>query len=295
MAHPAPEEQFHKQRVRTAFVSVTVSMALVLFVVGVMASLLLQARQLGRELQENFTFTAFLAPNTSASTVRTLQQMWSKQPEVRSVVFVSKDQAAVDFQKDLGEEFVDFLGMNPLSDALDLKLHAEYLSPDQLDALEKRLRKEPAVEDLVYDRDLLGAVHQNMDRIALFLTGIAAALLLISVTLIHNSIRLSIYAKRFVIRTMQLVGATKSFIHRPFLLQGIQLGAFGGGTAALLLAGLYQGLAAWAPEMAPFLNWTTWALVSAGLLVLGLLITLASTFFAVNKYLRLHTDKLYAQ
>jgi cell division transport system permease protein len=94
---------------------------------------------------------------------------------------------------------------------------------------------------------------------------------------------------------MQLVGATKSFIHRPFLLQGIQLGAFGGGTAALLLAGLYQGLAAWAPEMAPFLNWTTWALVSAGLLVLGLLIALASTFFAVNKYLRLHTDKLYAQ
>ena len=295
MAHPAPEEQFHRQRVRTAFVSVTVSMALVLFVVGVMASLLLQARELGRELQENFTFTAFLVPETDAATVRKLQQKWSNQPEVRSVVFVSRDQAAAEFQKDLGEEFVDFLGMNPLSDALDLKLHAEYLSPDQLDALEKRLRKEAAVEDLVYDRDLMGAVHQNVEKITLFLLGIAAALLLISVTLIHNSIRLSIYAKRFVIRTMQLVGATKTFIHRPVLLQGLQLGALGGALASLLLAGLYQGLSAWSPETTPFLTWATWAAVSAGLLLLGLIIALSSTFLAVHKYLRLHTDKLYAQ
>ena len=295
MAHPAPEEQFHRQRVRTAFVSVTVSMALVLFVVGVMASLLLQAPELGRELQENFTFTAFLVPNTDAQTVRALQQKWSNQPEVRSVVFVSRDQAAEEFQKDLGEEFVDFLGMNPLSDALDLKLHAEYLSPDQLDALEKRLRKEAAVEDLVYDRDLMGAVHQNVEKITLFLLGIAAALLLISVTLIHHSIRLSIYAKRFVIRTMQLVGATKTFIHRPFLLQGLQLGALGGALASLLLAGLYQGLSAWAPETTPFLTWVTWAAVSCGLLLLGLIIALSSTFLAVHKYLRLHTDKLYAQ
>ena len=295
MAHPAPEEQFHRQRVRTAFVSVTVSMALVLFVVGVMASLLLQARELGRELQENFTFTAFLVPDTDAATVRKLQQKWSSQPEVRSVVFVSRDQAAAEFQKDLGEEFVDFLGLNPLSDALDLKLHAEYLSPDQLDALEKRLRKEAAVEDLVYDRDLMGAVHQNVEKITLFLLGIAAALLLISVTLIHNSIRLSIYAKRFVIRTMQLVGATPGFIKRPFLWQGLQLGALGGAVASLLLAGLYQGLSAWAPETTPFLTWATWAMVSAGLLLLGLIIALSSTFLAVHKYLRLHTDKLYAQ
>lgn len=295
MAHPAPEEQFHKQRVRTAFVSVTISMALVLFVVGLVASLLLQARELGRELQENFTFTAFLQPETTAAEVRSLQQKWSRQPEVRSVVYVSKDQAAEDFQKDLGEDFVDFLGINPLSAALDLKLHAEYLSPDQLSALEKRLRREPAVEDLVYDRDLLGAVHQNVERISWFLLGLAAALLLISVTLIHNSIRLSIYAKRFVIRTMQLVGATKSFIHRPFLIQGLQLGLLGGAAASLLLAGLYQGLTVWAPEVAPFLTWSAWAGVSVGLILLGILIALSSTFLAVHKYLRLHTDKLYAQ
>ncbi len=287
------EEQFHKSRVRTAFVSVTISIALVLFVMGLVGSLLLQAQALSNEIRENFTVTVFLKTETDPSVVQKTQTLWAQWPEVRSVVFVSKENAAENFQKELGEDFIDFLGFNPLADAIDIRLNADFVSPDQLDALTSRLRKAEVVEDVVFDRDLLSAVHDNVRRISFVLMGTAGILLLIALALINSSIRLSIYSKRFIIRTMQLVGATKPFIHRPFLQQGLRLGALGGALAATLLAITYQGLSLWAPELAPFLGWGTWALLSASMLITGIAIASLSTFGAVRRYLRLNTDDLY--
>ena len=287
------EEQFHKSRVRTAFVSVTISIALVLFVMGLVGSLLLQAQALSNEIRENFTVTVFLKTETDPSVVQKTQTLWAQWPEVRSVVFVSKENAAENFQKELGEDFIDFLGFNPLADAIDIRLNADFVSPDQLDALTSRLRKAEVVEDVVFDRDLLSAVHDNVRRISFVLMGTAGILLLIALALINSSIRLSIYSKRFIIRTMQLVGATKPFIHRPFLQQGLRLGALGGALAATLLAITYQGLSLWAPELAPFLGWGTWALLSASMMITGIAIASLSTFGAVRRYLRLNTDDLY--
>jgi len=270
-----------------------VSIGLVLFVLGVMMTLLYQAKTVTQELKENFTFTLFLKPEATSEQREALQTTWSMAPEVRQINFVSKEDAAQKFQEELGEDFVDFLGYNPLSDALDLKLNAEYVTPTVLDDLKNRLLKEDAVDDLVYDRDLISLINKNIGRITSAMLVAAFILLLVSMALINSSIRLAIYARRFSIKTMQLVGATKAFIHRPFLSQGLKLGAMGAAFAAVLLALLFQIIRQVYPEIASSLPWTLWSLEVLGMLGVGLLLTAGSTALAVRRYLALKTNQLY--
>ncbi len=287
------EEQFNRRRLRYSYFSVIVSIGLVLFVLGVMLTLLHQARNLTDELKENFTFTLFLEPSTSESSREVFLKNWAMSPEIREIVFVSKEDAAKQFQAELGEEFVDFLGINPLSDALDLKLYSSFVSPKVLKDLEIRLRKESIVEDMVYDRDLISAIHNNIGRITIAMIISAIVLLLVSIALINSSIRLAIYSRRFTIKTMQLVGATKSFIHKPFFYQGLNLGFVGGAFSAALLAILFQLLRYSYPELKTSLNWTLWAQEAFLLSILGLIIAAGSTAVSVRKYLALNTNQLY--
>ena len=214
-------------------------------------------------------------------------------PEVRQIIYVSKEDAAAKFQSELGEDFVDFLGYNPLSDALDLKLNADFVTPEVLEDLKARLMKESIVEDMVYDRALISAIHKNIGRITSAMLAAAVVLLLVSMALINSSIRLAIYARRFSIKTMQLVGATKAFIHRPFLRQGLRLGLFGGLFAAVLLGFLFQSIRQVYPELATSLPWTLWLMEVVAMTLVGLILTATSTALAVRRYLALKTNQLY--
>lgn len=294
MTRAKGEDQFNKNRLRYSYLSVIISMGMVLLVLGVMATLLYQANTLSNELKENFSFTVFLKPDTPKSESKQLMKKFKEEwLEVRDTSFVSKEIAAKKFQEELGEDFVEFLGYNPLSDAIDLKLKSEYVSPEVLESLKSRLFKETQVEDLVFDQDLISQIHRNVSRIRTGMLSAAFILLLIAVALINSSIRLAIYARRFSIKTMQLVGATKAFIHRPFLSQGLKLGALGGLLAALMLASLFEVVHRAYPELASSLPWSLWGKVSLGMMGIGLLLTAGSTALAVRRYLALKTNQLY--
>lgn len=293
MAKAQGEEAFNKRRVRFSYAGVVLSIGLVLFLTGIMATLAYQSRVLTDDLKENFTFTLFLKPSASQEKANAFIKDWSDEPEIRSLRFVGKEEAAETFQKDLGEDFVDFLGFNPLSDAIDVKLKADFVSPEQLAKLQDRFLKAEIVENLAYDRDLVSVIHQNVGKINTAMLAAVAVLLLVSLMLINNALRLAIYARRFTLKTMQLVGATKAFIHKPFLKEGLVLGALGGLTAAVLLAGTFSVLIGEWPRLASSLTWSLWAGLATAQLVVGILLTTASTALAVRRYLALNTNQLY--
>lgn len=293
MAKAQGEEAFNKRRVRFSYAGVVLSIGLVLFLTGIMATLAYQSRVLTDDLKENFTFTLFLKPSASQEKANAFIKDWSDEPEIRSLRFVGKEEAAETFQKDLGEDFVDFLGFNPLSDAIDVKLKADFVSPEQLAKLQDRFLKAEIVENLVYDRDLVSVIHQNVGKINTAMLAAVVVLLLVSLMLINNALRLAIYARRFTLKTMQLVGATKAFIHKPFLKEGLVLGALGGLTAAVLLAGTFAVLIGEWPRLASSLTWSLWAGLATAQLVVGILLTTASTALAVRRYLALNTNQLY--
>ena len=220
MAKAQGEEAFNKRRLRFSHGGVVLSIGLVLFLTGIMATLAYQSQVLTDDLKENFTFTLFLKPGTPQERADAFIKEWSDETEIRSLKFVGKDQAAQQFQKDLGEDFVDFLGFNPLSDAIDIKLKADFVSPDQLATLQERFAKSAIVDNMAYDRDLVSVIHQNVGKINSAMLAAVLLLLLVSLMLINNALRLAIYARRFILKTMQLVGATKSFIHKPFFARG---------------------------------------------------------------------------
>jgi len=237
--------------------------------------------------------TLFLKPETSQAQADAFIKEWSDEAEIRSLRFVGKDEAAVQFQKDLGEDFVDFLGFNPLSDAIDVKLKADFVSPDQLTKLQERFAKSSIIENMAYDRDLVSVIHQNVGKINTAMLAAVAVLLLVSLMLINNALRLAIYARRFTLKTMQLVGATKAFIHKPFLKEGLILGALGGLVAAVLLATTYAVLTNEWPRLGVSLTWSLWAALAAGQILVGIALTTASTALAVHRYLALKTHQLY--
>ena len=293
MAKAQGEEAFNKRRVRFSYAGVVLSIGLVLFLTGIMATLAYQSRVLTDDLKENFTFTLFLKSDATQEKADAFIKDWSDEPEIRSLRFVGKEEAAEQFQEDLGEDFVDFLGFNPLSDAIDVKLKADFVSPDQLAKLQERFLKASIVENLVYDRDLVSVIHQNVGKINTAMLAAVAILLLVSLMLINNALRLAIYARRFTLKTMQLVGATKAFIHKPFLKEGLILGALGGLTAALILATTYALLINEWPRLAVSLTWSLWGALAAAQILIGVVLTTSSTALAVRRYLALNTNQLY--
>jgi cell division transport system permease protein len=211
------EEKFNKRRLRTAYFSVSISIALVLFMIGVLSVLVLNARTLAREMRENFTFTLLLKADAPEVDMRQLVKELQLMDYVKETEFISKDEAAEILQDELGEDFVDFLGYNPLSDALDIRLNADYVVTNEIEKIKNELSEHPLVTEVVYDPNLIQLVNENIERIGLILLGAIVLLLVIAIALINSSIRLTIYSRRFLIKTMQLVGATKGFIQKPFL------------------------------------------------------------------------------
>ena len=282
-----------RRKLRSSYFTTIISIALVLFVLGIIGLLLLNANRLSTYVKENLGFTILLKDNARNAEVKRLEKHLTTSDFIKSTEYIDKDRAAKELEDQLGEDFVDFLGYNPLLSSIDVKLYAEYTSPDSIAKIEKMLLEFPQIKEVYYQKNLVHLVHKNVNRISLVLSIFAILLLTIAIALINNTIRLSVYSKRFLIRTMQLVGATKGFIRKPFLARGIIHGFMGAAIAIVLLAGLIYVTSKELAEVVGFQNLDLIFILFGLVIVLGILITFISTYFSVNKYLRLSTNELY--
>ena len=270
-----------------------ISISLVLFLLGIIGLLFLNAHRLSTYVKENLGFTVLVNDNSRDAEVRRLQKILNASPYVREAAYVSKERAAEILEEELGEDFVDFLGYNPLLSSIEVKVFAEYANPDSMAVIETQVLNFPQVKEVYYQKNLLHAVNENIEKISIVLGGFSILLMVIAIALINNTIRLSVYSRRFLIKTMQLVGATTGFIRRPFLATGILNGLAGATIAIILLSLLIYGLNNELEGMISFDNMLLIGILFGVVIILGILITLISTFFAVNKYLSLKADDLY--
>ena len=272
------------------------SIALVLFLLGVFALLMMHAQKLSNHLKENIGFEVVMNSNVKEDNILKLQKELDAMPAVKSTTYITKEEAIRRLSEDLGEDFLQWLGNedNPLLPSIDVRFKADYANNDSLNLIQAQLLKNKDIKEIYYHKSLVNLINQNMNRIGLGLMIASLVLLIIAITLIRNTIRLSIYSKRFLVRSMQLVGATPAYIRRPFIRSGIAQGFFGALIAiaflALLLYGLYQRL----PELTLVQDYTIIICIFGGIIVLGILLGGLSTRSALRKYLNADVDKLYA-
>jgi cell division transport system permease protein len=282
-----------RYRLGSSYATLVVSVSLVLFLLGILGMVLINARQLSDYFRESLSFTIMLKEDAREADIRMLQKELDAKPYVKQTEYVSKDEAAVKLRNELGEDFLDFLGYNPLMPTIDVYLQARYTHPDSVIKLEKVIAEYPVVDEVYYQESILNLINDNVRKISVFLLVISLLLFLIALTIINNTIRLSIYSKRFLINTMQLIGANRSFIRKPFLLKSL----FFGFLAALIAIGLMMGLMYLIEKefftLFTYENINLFLLLCLVLAAAGILINGISTFFAVNRYLGMHEDKLY--
>jgi len=273
--------------------TLVISVSLVLFLLGILGLVLINARELSDYFRESLSFSVMLGDDAKEADIRMLQKDLDAKPYVKSTEYISKDEAAAKMKEELGEDFISFLGDNPLPPSIDVYLLSNYTHPDSVAKIEKYILLYPYVKEVFYQESLLFLINENVNKISLFLLVISSFLFLIALTIINNTIRISIYSKRFIIRTMQLVGATRSFIRRPFLVQS----AFHGLISALLSLTLLLGLLYLIEKeffmMFTFESTRLLLLLGAVIIILGVLINIISTYFSVNRYLGISEDKLY--
>jgi cell division transport system permease protein len=282
-----------KTKLRSSYVTLIVSVSLVLFLLGILGIVLINARGLSDYFRESLTFSVMLEDGTKEADIRLLQKDLDAKHYVKSTEYISKDEAATKMKEELGEDFISFLGDNPLPPTIDVYLLSSYTRPDSVSKIEKYILQYPFVKEVYYRESLLFLINENVKKISLFLLVISSFLFLIALTIINNTIRLSIYSKRFLIRTMQLVGATRSFIRRPFVVQSAFHGFIAALIAMLLLMGLLYLIEKEFFLMFTFNSTNLLILLGAGIIVLGIIINIISTWFSVNRYLGISEDKLY--
>jgi len=287
------EEAIIGRRLKTSYFTTVASITLVLFVLGLIGLLVLNSQKLSQTLKENLGFTIVLKENTLASEITSLQNTLKEMPAVKSMEFVSSEEAAQILTEELGEDFVSFLGYNPLFPSIEVRMHAAFANPDSLKVFEAQILENNLVREVHYQQDLVSLINENVRAISIGLIAFSVLLLLVAVILINNTIRLSIYSKRFLIKSMQLVGATGSFIRKPFVVSGILQGIVGSVAANLMLLAVIYVASLHIPGIMELQDVRLlWAL-AVYVMLTGVFISWISTFFAVRKYLKLKTDHLY--
>jgi cell division transport system permease protein len=284
---------FAKAKLKGSYLTLVISVSLVLFLLGILGLVIINAKELSDYFRESLSFAVMLDDDAREADIRMLQKDLDAKPYVKSTVYVSKDEAAAKMKEDLGEDFISFLGDNPLPPSIDVFLYAGYTSPDSVTKIEKYVTEYPFVKEVYYEESLLFLINENVRKISIFLLVISAFLFLIAVTIISNTIRLAIYSKRFLIRTMQLVGATRSFIRKPFLIRSIYHGLLAALIAMTLLMGLLYLIEKEFYMMFSFESTKLLAILCVILIIFGILINLVSTYLSVNRYLVISEDKLY--
>ena len=286
-------DKFQKRRVITSYFSVVLSVFLVLFLLGLLGLFVINSRRLSDNFKEDIVMTVFFKNEANDSVFKVFGAEMKKVKFAKDYKFVSKDEAAKEHKEVIGEDFMEFLGTNPLYNSYDIHLKADYVTNPGFGKVERFMRANPMVADVVYDKQLITLVNDNIKKITFWVLLISALFTIISVLLINSSLRLSIYANRFIIKTMQMVGATKSFIRKPFIKRSMLLGLIGSLLAILVLLGVLFYIDSNYASLEIFTDVPLTIVVLASVLVLGLLITWLSTYFATQRFLNLRTDDLY--
>jgi cell division transport system permease protein len=286
-------ERYQKRKLISSYFSVVLSIGLVLFLLGILGLLVLNTKKMADHFKEQITISVFLKENAKEVEVDQLQKSLAMAEYTKVATYVSKEEAAEQHSEEIGENFIDFLGYNPLKNSIDVQLNADFVSPEQIDGIATEISKKNYVDEVSYDKPLVGLLSDNVKKISFWILVASAIFTFIAVLLINSSIRLSIYSKRFIIKTMQMVGATKIFIRRPFLWTNIKLGMLGAVIALVALGGVLFYLNTNFPELNLFQDSTLLIFLFLGVFVLGVLISLISTYFATQRFLNLRTDELY--
>jgi cell division transport system permease protein len=282
-----------QRRLTASYLTSVVSITLVLFLLGLAGVLVLNAKKLADYVRENIGISVYLNDDTREVDVFSLQKTLDAKPYVKETRYITREKAADEFEKELGEDFVDFLGYNPLPASIDVKLLAAYANPDSFAVLAEAFRSYPQVADVAYQKDLIYAVNLNIRKISLAILVFSLLLLIIATTLINNTIRLTVYSKRFIIRTMQLVGAHHYLIRRPFLIRGVTQGIVAAFFAVLLLLVSIFIAEKQLEGLFSFQDYRILGIIFAGILLVGVLIAWIATWLSVSKYLNMKTDQLY--
>ena len=286
-------DKYQKRRLITSYVSVTVSISLVLLLMGLLGLLVFNASKLANHFKEKIAISIYLKEDASQTEIQSLQRKFSMSPYVKTSEFISKDEAAIKYSADIGENFVEFLGYNPLKDAVDISLKAQYVNQNAIERIVTDLQESIVVEEVSYDKPLIQLIDQNIQNASFWLLISSICFTIISVLLINSSIRLSIYSKRFIIKTMQMVGATKSFIQKPFIWTNIKLGIYGATISSVILILLLNTIDLNFPEIDIFGDVFGLSVLFISLYGLGVLISYLSTQSATQRFLNLRTDRLY--
>ena len=286
-------DSFQKRRLQSSYVSVVVSIALVLFMMGILGLILLKSTKVANHFKEKVVMTLFLKDDVTDQQLKKFKETLKKESFTNKVVYITKAEAAKTYKKDLGEDFLKFLGDNPLKNAIDIYLNATYVTPEKMDDIKKSFDKNKFIAEVNYDKPLVKLLTKNIQKISFWLLVLSGFFGLVAIILINSSIRLSIYSKRFNIKTMQMVGATKSFIRKPFIWQSIKLGVLGAFISLIGLAIVIYYTNKYIPSLELLTDYISLAYVAGGVLFTAFFITWISTFFATQRFLNLQTNDLY--
>ena len=282
-----------KNKIKSSSMSIIISMSLVLFLLGILGFLLLNAKRLSNHVKQNIGFSVMIKEGEKDINIMQLQKLIDSKAYSLETDWVSKEDAATELQEQLGEDFISFLGYNPLLESIDIKLKATYANPDSLRILKEELTKNDLIHEVFYQKDLVEKINENVRKMSIFLLSFCLLLFIISFTLINNTIRLSVYSKRFLIRTMKLVGATNKFIKSPFLSDSIYNGMYSSLVAICMLLTIFQLLQSDMPDFLNIQDFKSMGIIFASIFVAGILFTWLSTFLALRKYLRIKESEIY--
>ncbi|AFL80911.1 cell division protein [Aequorivita sublithincola DSM 14238] len=286
-------EKYQKRRLISSYFSVVISISLVLFLLGLLGLLVLNSKKVADYFKEQIAITVFLKDSAKEVETTQLKQSLALAEYTKSATFVSKEEAAKEHQETLGENFIEYLGENPLQNSIDVYILADYVTPEKMEEITNELKSKNFVDDVIYDKPLIAQLNENVKRISFWVLVISGIFTFIAVLLINSSIRLSIYSKRFTIKTMQMVGATKKFIRQPFVWKSVRLGIVGAVVAMVGMAVVLYYLNQSFPQLQLLGDPVLLSVLFIFIFLMGVIITWISTFIATQRFLNLRTDDLY--
>ena len=286
-------ERYQKRRLISSYFSVVISIGLVLFLLGMLGLLVLNTKKVADHFKEQIALTVYLKDNAKEVEIEQLKKSLAMADYTKSTTYISKEEAAEAQSKEIGEDFMEFLGYNPLQNSIDVYMNADFVSSEQVDKIAADLTSKNFVDEVVYDKPLIALLNDNVKKISFWVLIASAVFTFIAVLLINSSIRLAVYSKRFIIKTMQMVGATKGFIRRPFIWQSVKLGLTGAILALIGMAAVLYYLNNSFTELNLLGDIKMLVILFSGIFVMGIVISWLSTYFATSRFLNLKTDELY--
>lgn len=286
-------ERYQKRRLISSYFSVVISISLVLFLLGMLGLLVLNTKKVADHFKEQIALTVYLKDNAKEVEIEQLKKSLAMADYTKSTNYVSKEDAAEAHSEEIGEDFMEFLGYNPLQNSIDVYMNADFVSSEQVDQIAEDLTSKNFVDEVVYDKPLIALLNDNVKKISFWVLIASSVFTFIAVLLINSSIRLAVYSKRFIIKTMQMVGATKGFIRRPFIWQSVKLGLIGAILALIGMAAVLYYLNNSFTELNLLGDVKMLVILFSGIFLMGIVITWISTYFATSRFLNLKTDELY--